>query len=123
MIMPLYWAAKEFIFSPLGRWLAVGVVVLLTSTTMYVKGRYDCSSIQNSAILQTQITNLKSQLQAASELAASARIREENTQEFASEMSMRVADYEEKLKNTPAARSCGLTRSDVDRLRNIATGR
>jgi outer membrane murein-binding lipoprotein Lpp len=112
----------NFILSPIGRWLLVLVLAAGLGASAYVKGRMDCAALTQEAALKTQVETLQSQIDSINALLENARAREAAAQEEAAKLNDKVTTYEEQLSNIPTPKSCGLTRNDIDRLRNIATG-
>lgn len=118
MIFPIW----TFLTSPLGRWILVLALAAGLGASAYLKGRMDCAAINQAADLRSEVETLRGQLQNINELLESARAREAAAQEQAAKLNDKVSTYETKLAATPIPVSCGLTRNDVDRLRDIAAG-
>ena len=118
MIFPRW----TFITSPLGRWLLVLVLAAGLGASAYLKGRMDCAAISQAEALQSEVETLRHQIKTINELLESARERETAAAEQASKLEGKVSEYETKLASVPIPRSCGLTRNDIERLRNIASG-
>lgn len=89
----------------------------------YIKGRMDCSAIEEAQSLRAERDALKEQLASINRLLEAATDRAKEATAEAEKQNEKVSEYERKLaEQPPIPRVCSLSRADVDRLRNLAKG-
>lgn len=100
--------------------IALGVVTILGGA--YLMGRHDGSAIANGKVDKATADFWKAQAEASDKIneAASARIRE--LEATSNDEKAKVDAYRAELAKRPAP-ACALTPDDVQRLRDIGTGR
>lgn len=119
-------AVAAFLYVPLfGKQLAVGLIALAAATFAYDLGFNERASLDHSASLTAEITQLQAnaaelqrQAAAAREVADDAKSAEQNAEDHAAINEQKVDEYVAELakRKTPA---CGLSDVDVGRLRGI----
>jgi hypothetical protein len=119
-------AVAAFLYVPLfGKQLAVGLIALAAATFAFDLGFNERASLDKSAVMQSEIIALRAnarelqrQADATKEIAASAKMAEQNAEDHAAINQQKVDEYAAELAKTPTP-ACGLTDADVSSLRDI----
>ena len=99
------------------------ILAAFLGASAYVKGRMDCSAIEEAQSLRAERDALKEQLASINLLLEAATGRAKEATAEAERKSEKVSEYERKLaEQPPIPRVCTLTRADVERLRTLAKG-
>lgn len=104
-----------FLFSPIGRWVGGGVLILIVVSAIYFKGRADgvsgCEARVQAAIVAEQARRRA----VADKAVGEALKRQRDAEEESAELERKLDDYERELATRPEPR-CALSPRDVEGL-------